>query len=239
MTRSEQPVALITGAAGGLGQPLVRAFVAAGWRVAAGWNRTPFPAGDAQVEPVALDVTRPEAAEQAVEFVVKRWGRLDLLINNAGVAADEIVPRLSESDWQHVLEVNLNGAFRCARAALRPMLRQRDGHILNITSYGGRVGRAGQSNYAASKAALFGLTQSLAREVGSRNIRVNAVSPGFLRTPLVGTLTEEQLAGHAAANVLGRLNEFEEVARFLVFLAGMRNVSGQIFQLDSRITPWS
>ena len=137
------------------------------------------------------------------------------------------------------MDVNLDGAFRCARAVVRPMMRQRDGQILNITSYGGRVGRAGQANYAASKAALFGFTQSLARELGSRNIRVNAVSPGFLRTGLVADLTDDQQAAHAAANTLGRFNDVAEVARFVAFLAGMRNVSGQLFQLDSRITPWT
>jgi 3-oxoacyl-[acyl-carrier protein] reductase len=146
---------------------------------------------------------------------------------------------MSDDDWHRVLDVNLKGAFLCAQAALRPMLKQRDGHILNISSFGGRVGRAGQANYAASKAGLIGLTQALAKEAGSRNVRVNAVLPGFLRTRLVGDLTEEQLAAHAASNALGRLNEFAEVARFVTFLAGMRNVSSQVFQLDSRIGPWS
>ena len=145
----------------------------------------------------------------------------------------------SDSDWQDVLEVNLRGPFLCSQAALRPMLAQGDGHILNIASFGGRVGRAGQSNYAASKAGLLGLTQSLAREVGASNIRVNAVLPGFLRTGMTGELTETQLATHAAANALGRLNDLGEVARMVVFLAGMRNISGQLFQLDSRIVPWT
>lgn len=233
------PVVLITGAAGGLGSHLVAGFADSGWRVAAGWHRTPIRNGTGSVMPVPLDVTEPAAPEAAVAAVVERWGRLDALVNNAGVVADALLPRMSLEDWLEVLEVNLNGARRCAQAAARVMVRKRDGHILNITSHGGRVGRAGQANYAASKAGLFGLTQSLARELGSRNVRVNAVSPGFLRTPLVGDLSEDDLARHAAANVLGRLNEFDEVVRFIVFLAGMRNVSGQIFQLDSRITPWS
>jgi len=230
---------LITGAAGGLGQQLVKTFGGAGWRVAAGWHRTPLVEPGEEVLPVSLDVTHPEAPTAAVSQVLERWERLDVLVNNAGVAADELLPRMSVSEWQQVLDVNLTGAFRCARAALRPMFQQQEGHILNLTSFGGRVGRAGQVNYAASKAGLFGLTQSLAREVGSRNIRVNAISPGFLRTGFLGNLTEEQLANHASANTLGRLNEFEEVARFVVFLAGTQNISGQIFQLDSRITPWS
>ena len=232
-------VALVTGAAGGLGTGIVAELARQGWSVAAGWHRRePSPAvGD--VFAVPLDVTDVGSVSRAVDSVLGRWGRIDLLVNNAGIVSDALLARMEDPMWDRVLDVNLDGAFRCARAVARPMLRQREGQILNITSHGGRVGRAGQANYAASKAALFGLTQSLARELGSRNIRVNAVSPGFLRTGLVADSTEEQLATHASANTLGRLNEIAEVARFVVFLAGMRNVSGQIFQLDSRITPWA
>lgn len=236
------PVIVITGAAGGLGSALVAAFAAAGWQVVATWHHTPLAkqSGEAgNVCPLQLDVTRREAVSGAFEEVLARFGRLDVLINNAGIAQDALVAQMSDTDWQAVLDVNLKGAFLCSQAAIRPMLRQRDGHILNISSFGGRVGRAGQANYSASKAGLIGLTQALAREAGSRNVRVNAVLPGFLRTRLVGDLSKEQLAAHAASNALGRLNEFAEVARFVTFLAGMRNVSGQVFQLDSRIGPWT
>jgi 3-oxoacyl-[acyl-carrier protein] reductase len=119
------------------------------------------------------------------------------------------------------------------------MLKQRDGHIINISSWSARVGGRGQSNYAAAKAGLLGLTTSLAKEVGSRNVRVNAVLPGVLGTKMTAHLTPEQLAEYASANVLGRINSIEEVAHFVVFLASLRNVSGQIFQLDSRIARWS
>lgn len=228
-------VALITGAAGGLGRALVGAFAEAGWQVVAAWHREPFGDSPPAVWPVQLDVTQSAQVTAVFAEIQARFGRLDVLVNNAGIARDALVAQMSEGAWQQVLDVNLKGAFLCSQAALRPMLKQRDGHILNICSYGGRTGRAGQANYAASKAALVGLTQSLAREVGSRNVRVNAVLPGFLPTRLVGHLTAEQLAAHAASNALGRLNEFDEVARFTVFLAGLRNVSGQLFQLDSRI----
>jgi 3-oxoacyl-[acyl-carrier protein] reductase len=235
----KRQVILITGAAGGLGQALVEAFAAADWQVVAGWHQTPISGQPANVFPTPLDVTAADSVSAAFAETLARFGRLDALINNAGIARDALVAQMSDDDWHRVLDVNLKGAFLCAQAALRPMLKQRDGHILNISSFGGRVGRAGQANYAASKAGLIGLTQALAKEVGSRNVRVNAVLPGFLRTRLVGDLTEEQLAAHAASNALGRLNEFAEVARFVTFLAGMRNVSGQVFQLDSRIGPWS
>ena len=232
-------VVLVTGAAGGLGQALVSGFAAQGWQVVAACRAGPLPAPTASVWPVKLDVTdKPEVGE-VFDAVLARFGRLDVLVNNAGIAADSLVAQMAEDAWQRVLDVNLKGAFLCSQAALRPMCRQRDGHILNIASFGGRVGRAGQANYAASKAGLLGLTQSLAKEVGSRDVRVNAVLPGFLRTKLVGDLTEAQLASHAASNALGRLNELDEVARAVVFIAGLRNVSGQFFQLDSRIAPWT
>ncbi len=246
------PVVVITGAAGGLGSALVAAFAKADWHVVAAWNRTPWREVSSEREgptsastqspaiwPVHLDVTRSEAVTAVFDQVLTRFGRLDVLINNAGIARDSLLAQMTDPDWQAVLDVNLRGAFLCSQAAVRLMLRQRDGHILNISSFGGRVGRAGQTNYAASKAGLIGFTQSLAKEVGPQNVRVNAVLPGFLLTKLVGSLTAGQIATHAASNALGRLNDFAEVARFVEFLARMRNVSGQVFQLDSRIGPWS
>ena len=119
------------------------------------------------------------------------------------------------------------------------MLRQRGGHIINIGSFSGRAGQRGQANYAAAKAGLIGLTESLAKEVGSRNLRVNAILPGVLPTPMTAKLSETQLADYVAANALGRINSLSEVAEFIVFLATMQNVSGQVFQLDSRIARWT
>jgi 3-oxoacyl-[acyl-carrier protein] reductase len=241
-------VVLVTGAAGGLGRALAAAFAADGWHVIATWHKEPFtdlvahassPPTAFPVWPLQLDVTRREEVISVFDQVLARYGRLDVLINNAGIAEDSLVAQMDDQAWQRVLEVNLKGAFLCSQAAIRPMLKQRDGHILNISSFGGRVGRAGQANYAASKAALIGLTQSLAKEAGSRNVRVNAVLPGFLCTKLVGILTDEQLAAHAASNALGRLNDLDEVARFVALLARMKNVSGQVFQLDSRIAAWT
>lgn len=235
---SEVPVVLITGAAGGLGTALVGAFHAAGWQVIAGVHRSPLPWHSERIAPLPIDVTNAGAVAAAVEKFRTRWSRLDVLINNAGIALDGSLPSLTVADWDAVMDVNLKGAFLCARAFLPEMVARRAGHILNIASYGGRVGRVGQVNYAASKAGLLGLTLALAREVGPDGVQVNAVLPGFLRTPMVGALTEHQLAQHAAMNTLGRLNDLGEVARFVVGVAAMRNVSGQLFQLDSRIVPW-
>ena len=227
-------VVLITGAAGGLGQGLVAAFLAEGWRVAAGYHRTSVPSNNEALWTVPLDVTRPQAPQEAVAGVLSRWGRLDVCINNAGVNADQTLPRMTEVEWDHVLEVNLSGAARCARAVLAPMCAQGSGHIINISSFAARVGARGQTNYAAAKAGLLGLTLALAREVGSHQVCVNAVLPGVLATAMTAALDPSV----RAANVLGRLNDIAEVARFVVFLTTLNNVSGQVFQLDSRIAPW-
>lgn len=232
-------VALITGASGGLGRAFVAEFLAQGWRVAAGFHREKVHAESDTLLPLPLDVTSRTTVAAAVGQVLARWQRLDLLINNAGNTADALVGQLTDDDWQRVLDVHLKGAFLCAQAALRPMLKQRDGHILNVASFSARTGNRGQANYAAAKAGLLGLTTSLAKEVGSRNVRVNAILPGVLPTPMTAGLTPEQLAAFAAANALGRLNDPAEVARFAAFLASTRNISGQCFQLDSRIARWT
>ena len=166
---------------------------------------------------------------------------LDLLINNAGVCRDGSVLKMTEVDFDHVLDVNLKGAFLTTQAALKLMSRQRHGHIVNIGSYSALSGPAGQASYAAAKAGLIGLTQSTAQEYGARNIRANCILPGFLETRMTRHLLEdaawkENLLG---AHALHRLNTPQDAARFITFLHSMENVSGQVFQLDSRIRRWS
>lgn len=233
-------VVLVTGAAGGLGQGLVAELAGQGWRVIAA-SRKAATAGaeNERVWPLALDVTDRNQAHAAVEQVLQRWQRIDVLINNAGAVCDNSLWEMSEAQFEKILSVNLKGAFICAQAVLRPMLRQREGHIVNISSFSGRAGARGQSNYAAAKAGLFGLTASLAQEVGSRNIRVNAVLPGVLPTAMTSRLAAEQLQAFGEANALKRINSVQEVARFIAFLVTTQNISGQLFQLDSRIAPWS
>ncbi len=232
-------VVLITGASGGLGRAFVAEFLAQGWRVAAGFHHENAHSESDSLLPLPLDVTSQDAVQSAVAQILSRWQRIDLLINNAGRAADNLSWQLTDDDWQRVLDVHLKGAFLCAQAVLRPMLKQRDGHILNIASFCARTGNRGQANYAAAKAALLGLTTSLAKEAGSRNVRVNALLPGVLPTAMTAGLKPEQLADFAAANALGRINDLAEVARFAAFLAGTQNISGQFFQLDSRVARWT
>lgn len=230
---------LITGAAGGLGQALTRAFLKAGWRVVAAVHERDLPSAGDGVLAVRLDVTDEASCRSAIRAALDSFGRLDCLVNNAGLIDDHLLGRLGEASWDRVLSVNLHGAMRCARAVLPDMIHRGGGHILNISSFSARHGTAGQAAYAAAKAGLLGLTQALAREAGPGNVRVNAVLPGVLRTPMTRGLTQARLDELTRANVLGRLNSLTEVASFVAFLAAMRDVSGQVFQLDSRIARWA
>ena len=186
-----------------------------------------------------LDVADAAGVERAMAEAIKKFNRLDVLVNNAGVTADTLLAQLSDEHWARVIDVNLNGAFRCCRAVARQMIRQRDGHIINISSHSAQRGPRGQANYAAAKAGLVGLTQSLAKELGSRNVRVNAIFPGVLPTKMTAPLSAEQIAAFAEANALGRINSADEVARFIAFLATTQNISGQVFALDSRVAAWT
>jgi len=238
---SEPPnrVVFITGAGGGLGQALGRKFSQGRWQVAAGFHSLSSKATNEAALNLELDVINAGSVSTAVERVLKKWGRIDALVNNAGIIDDAGIWETTDAMWGRVMDVNLKGAFLCAREVTRTMIKQRNGHIINISSFSGRAGQGGQSNYAAAKAGLFGLTTSLARELGSRNVRVNAVLPGVLPTQMTARLSDAELKQFANANALGRINSLEEVADFIVFLAGTRNISGQLFQLDSRIAPWT
>lgn len=226
MSAETSRVALVTGAAGGLGSTIADEFRRQAWHVVA----------PSRAE---LDVTDAAAVATLIARTIETHGRIDCLVNNAGVTADALSWQIDDASWERVLNVNLRGAFLCTRAVARQMAKQREGHILNVSSFSGRAGARGQANYAAAKAGLLGLTQSLARELGSRNVRVNAILPGVLPTKMTSHLKPEQLDEFARANALGRINSLDEVARFVVFLAMTENISGQVFQLDSRIAPWT
>jgi 3-oxoacyl-[acyl-carrier protein] reductase len=220
---ASRKTALITGGQGGLAAALIEAFTVAGYDVSSPGR-------------VDLDV-RSEASVNS--YFAGRFPRLDLLVNNAGLTIDRPLARLSESDWDEILATNLRGAFLCSRAAARQMARARRGHIINIGSYSALKGPAGQAGYSAAKAGLAGLGQSLARELGPRNVRVNTVLPGFLETRMTRNLPQGVLERALEEHVLGRFNTPGDCARFLVALEAMEHVSGQVFQLDSRISRWT
>ena len=173
-------------------------------------------------------------------FFAREKEPLDLLVNNAGITSDALVSKMDPAEFARVIDVNLTGAFRCIQRALRPMLKARAGHIVNIGSFSALSGPAGQSNYAAAKAGLIGLTQSVAQEAGSRGIRANTILPGFLETRMTAKLRPEVTQKALDAHTLGRFNTPADAARFIVFLhQHMPNISGQLFQLDSRIRDWN
>ena len=215
-------VALISGGEGDLARELNLQLSSAGWQVLAP-SRT------------EMDVT----STGAVSDYFRQIPRLDLLINNAGVIDDGLLLGLSEERFSRVLEVNLTGAFRCARAAVKLMSKQRAGHVVNIGSFAALSGTMGQANYAAAKAGLIGLTQSLAQEYGARGVRCNCVLPGFIDTKMTRHLLDQRRPEILATHALGRLNTVEDAARFIVSLESFAHVSGQVFQLDSRISAWT
>ncbi|HEX2986869.1 MAG TPA: 3-oxoacyl-[acyl-carrier-protein] reductase, partial [Chloroflexota bacterium] len=183
---------------------------------------------------VQADVSKPAEAEAMVDSVVKEFGALDILVNNAGITRDGLVMRMSEADWDAVLDTNLKGAFICTKAALRSMMRRRSGRIVNVSSVAGLMGNAGQANYSASKAGVIGFTRAVAREVASRNITVNAVAPGYIETDIWSSVSEQARSGLMQLIPMGRAGQPEEVAEVVAFLASdaARYMTGQVLSVD-------
>jgi 3-oxoacyl-[acyl-carrier protein] reductase len=187
---------------------------------------------------VQADVTKAEDAAQLVETALKVYDRLDIVVNNAGITRDGLVMKMSDEDWDFVLSTNLRSAFLVARAVARPMLRQRSGRIINMTSIAGIGGNAGQANYAASKAGIIGLTKSLAKELGPRGITVNAVAPGYIPTDLTASLPGALIDDAVRMTPLGRLGTVQEVAAAVALLASddASFISGQVLRVDGGMT---
>jgi 3-oxoacyl-[acyl-carrier protein] reductase len=236
-------VALVTGASRGIGRACAVALAEAGAAVAVGYSANPLAAEEvaglvrsAGVGSVTLgsDLADPAAAGLLVERTVAELGSVDIVVNNAGITRDNLAVRISDADWDAVIAVDLSAAFRICRAALRPMLRRRDGRIINISSVAGVMGNPGQANYSAAKAGLIGLTKALCREVGSRGITVNAVAPGFIDTDMTAGLAADTLATATAAVPLGRLGTVEEVAAAVRFLAlpEAAYITGHVLHVD-------
>lgn len=219
-------VALVTGASRGIGRAVAEALAGAGATVLAaarGQNAEAAAQGireaGGRAEAVALEVTDAGAVQAAVDGALERYGRLDVLVNNAGITRDQLLLRMKREDWDAVLATNLTGAYLCTQAVLKPMLKQRAGRIVCVTSVVGQMGNAGQANYAASKAGVIGLVKSLAREVASRSITVNAVAPGLIDTDMTRAVSEAARVQWAAQIPLGRLGTPADVAAAVCFLA--------------------
>jgi 3-oxoacyl-[acyl-carrier protein] reductase len=236
-------VAVVTGAAQGIGRAIAETLAQRGADVVV---------ADLQVEKaeaaakeiaantgrraiaVQVDVADDASAKAMIDRVMAEFGRIDILVNNAGVTRDNLIMRMKDADWDLVLNVNLKGAFNCSKAAIRPMMKQHYGRIVNITSVSGLAGQAGQTNYSSSKAGLIGFTKALAKEVGSRNITVNAVAPGFIETDLTADLPQELKGMALQITPAGRFGKPEEVAHAAAFFASDEAsfITGQVLSVD-------
>lgn len=235
-------VVLITGGSRGIGAGLVRAFAAAGAKVAFTYQSSAGPAEEivkacaaagGQTKAYASNAASFEEAGKLVEGVLADFGQIDVLINNAGITRDNLLLRMGEAEWDQVMETNLKSVFNMTKHVTRPMLKQRSGSIINVSSIVGVIGQAGQANYAASKAGIIGFTKSVAKELGSRNIRCNAIAPGFIETDMTAALPEETAQTYFRQIPLGRFGKPEEVAGVAMFLASDQSayVSGQVISV--------
>jgi 3-oxoacyl-[acyl-carrier protein] reductase len=220
-------IALVTGASQGIGRACALELARAGATLAVtDINEVKLADVAAEIQVAGgqaatfrLDVSSQESIEAGAKAVLERFGKVEIVVNNAGITRDGLILRMKRADWDLVLDINLTGAFLLTQALLSPMLKNRWGRIVNMASVVGRAGQAGQVNYAASKAGLIGLTRSLAREVASRGITVNAVAPGFIETPMTAVLSEQQSAAMLAQIPLGRRGTAEDIAQAVKFLA--------------------
>ena len=236
----ENKVAVITGARRGIGRAIALKYAEAGADCVLLARSAPDELADQihalsrRALPLAVDVSDGDAVEAAIKQAVQEFGRIDILVNNAGINDDSLLVRMKLEQWQHVLDVNLTGAFHCTKAAVRPMLKGQGGRIINITSVIGQMGNAGQANYAASKAGLIGFTKSVAKELGSRGITVNAIAPGFITTDMTAAMSDEAKTALIKSIPLGMLGEAQDVAEVALFLAGpgARYITGQVLNVD-------
>lgn len=235
-------VAIVTGASRGIGEAIAKQLSSCGAKIILiARNSDQLVAVKETIisnggiaESIAGDVSNLNSISEIVTNTIDKWGRIDILVNNAGIARDNIIMRMKEDDWDSVMNINLKGCFNGIKSVTRPMIKNKAGRIINITSVIGQIGNAGQSNYAASKAGIMGLTKSMAKELGSRNITVNAVAPGYITTDMTNELNDEVKEQMKSSIPLGRLGTPDDVANLVCFLASDEAgyITGQTFNVD-------
>ncbi|MBP7433821.1 3-oxoacyl-[acyl-carrier-protein] reductase [bacterium] len=235
--------AVVTGGYRGIGKAIAIKLASMGANVVINAIGAPETADDTvnelksfgvEAQAVSANVTVEEEVNGMIAKVIEKFGHIDILVNNAGITRDGLLMKMKESDWQSVLDVNLKGVFLCTKAVVRPMMQQKGGSIVNITSVVGITGNAGQANYSASKAGVIGFTKSIAKEIGSKGVRVNAVAPGFINTKMTEALPEEVKKAYMANIPLKRYGEPEEIAEVVAFLCEDRSryMTGQVLKVD-------
>ena len=239
----DNKIALVTGASRGIGKAIAIALAKAGATVVINYAGNANAAQEVATEimensgkaiVIQADVASAEAVENMVKMIVEQFGRIDILVNNAGITRDNLLMRMKESDWDDVMNTNLKGVYNCTKSISRIMMKQRYGKIVNMTSVVGLTGNAGQANYAAAKAGVIGFTKSVALELGSRNIRCNAIAPGFIETEMTAVLDEKTVQGWRDAIPLKRGGTPEDVANACVFFGSEMSayVTGQVMNVD-------
>ena len=239
----EGKIALVTGASRGIGRQIAKTLAAKGATVIVNYNGSAAKAEEAVqeireaggiAEAVQCNVSDFNSSKEMLDGIVAKYGRLDILVNNAGITRDNLVMKMSEEDFDAVIQTNLKGVFNCIHHISRQMLKQRSGRIINISSVSGVLGNAGQANYAASKAGIIGLTKSAAKELASRGITVNAIAPGFIKTDMTDVLSDKVKENIAASIPMGSMGTTEDVAKAAAFLAsdGARYITGQVLRVD-------
>lgn len=235
--------ALVTGASRGIGRAIAERLAQAGATVlinymentaAAEEVRASITTAGGQAELSRFDIANADAVAAATQHIIDQYGRIDILVNNAGLALDALLLRIKEEEWERVMEVNLKGTFLCSKAVARPMVRQRAGRIINLTSVVAQTGNAGQAAYSAAKSGIIGFTKTLAKELASRSITVNAVAPGFIETDMTRSLPEQVKTGYLSLIPAGRWGTPQEVAEVVAFLAGplAGYITGQVININ-------
>jgi 3-oxoacyl-[acyl-carrier protein] reductase len=244
----ENQVALVTGGSSGIGKAIALKFIESGAKVAIFGSNAEKGAlaiaeiqhefKDAEVAFFAVNVADHVAVQQATQLVLEKFGKVDILINNAGITKDQLLMKMSEEDWDSVMDVNVKSCFNLSKSLVRSMLKAKKGKIINISSVIGLMGNAGQANYASSKAAMIGFTKALAKELGSRNICVNCLAPGFISTQMTEALSDAQKASLMQNIPLGRFGDPMEVANAALFLASYLGdyITGQVIAVDGGMT---